>query len=97
MNRSYFDIVKKPIVSEKYEALKELQRVYAFEVATFAKKQEIKQAIEKLFKTKVASVRTVVMHGKCKRVGRSAVKRSNWKKAFVTLKEGQKIEFLPSV
>ena len=65
----------------------------AFEVESKANKHEIRDAVQQLFKVDVREVRTMVMHGKLKRVGRFAVKRANWKKAIVTLKEGQKIDF----
>ena len=91
--RSVYDVVRRPIISEKSTALAELGNKYAFEVASQANKQEIRDAIQRLFSVKVLSVRTMVMHGKMKRIGRFEVKRSNWKKALVTLSEGQKIDF----
>ena len=71
----------------------EVANRYAFEVAVQASKPEIKDAVQKLFSVKVKDVRTMTMHGKTKRVGRFEVKRTNWKKALVTLAEGQKIDF----
>ncbi|OFZ54105.1 MAG: 50S ribosomal protein L23 [Bdellovibrionales bacterium RIFOXYC1_FULL_54_43] len=91
--RSFYDVVKRPIISEKSTALAEVAGRYAFEVALQANKQEIKDAVQRLFNVKVREVRTMVMHGKVKRVGRFETKRSNWKKALVTLAEGQKIDF----
>lgn len=91
--RSVYDVVKRPIISEKSTALAEVAGRYAFEVATQANKQEIKDAVQRLFNVKVREVRTMVMHGKVKRVGRFEQKRPNWKKAIVTLAEGQKIDF----
>lgn len=91
--RSVYDIILGPVISEKSTALAEVAGKYAFEVAASANKQEIKNAVQLLFKVKVREVRTLVMHGKVKRVGRFTVKRSNWKKALVTLAEGQKIDF----
>ena len=73
--------------------MSELARQYSFEVAVQANKEEIKDAIQRLFTVKVSRVRTMTMHGKMKRVGRFETKRSNWKKALVTLVEGQKIDF----
>jgi large subunit ribosomal protein L23 len=58
-----------------------------------ANKIEIKQAVESLFKVKVSGVRTVNVAGKIKRFGKTSAKRSNWKKAYVTLQEGQSIDF----
>jgi large subunit ribosomal protein L23 len=91
--RSIYDVVKRPIISEKSTALAELGNRYAFEVAPDANKQEIKEAVQGLFNVKVRKVHTMVMHGKVKRVGQFETKRSNWKKALVTLAEGQKIDF----
>ena len=91
MNTLY-DVIKRPIISEKSTALSELAGKYCFEVAPLASKPEIKDAIQKLFNVRVSQVRTVVMHGKVKRAGRFEAKRPNWKKAIVTLAEGQKIE-----
>jgi large subunit ribosomal protein L23 len=92
MNTIY-EIVRRPIISEKSTALAEVAGKYAFEVAVGANKNEIKDAVQRLFNVKVRAVRTMVMHGKVKRVGRFETKRSNWKKAIVTLAEGQKIDF----
>jgi large subunit ribosomal protein L23 len=86
-------IIKKPLITEKSSSLKEAGRVVAFEVAINANKIEIKQAIEKAFKVKVDNVNTVLMAGKIKRVGRQFGKRSNRKKAYVTLAEGSNIDF----
>lgn len=91
--RSVYDVVRRPIISEKSTALAEVGGKYAFEVAVQANKQEIKDAVQRLFNVKVRQVRTMIMHGKVKRVGRFETKRANWKKALVTLVEGQKIEF----
>ena len=66
---------------------------YVFEVHRDAHKQEISEAVAKLFKVTPVSVRTMVVHGKVKRRGRQAYKRPNWKKAVITLAEGQKIDF----
>lgn len=91
--RSVYDVIKRPIISEKSTALAEVAGKYAFEVDTKANKQEIRDAVQGLFNVKVREVRTLVVHGKVKRVGRFETKRPNWKKALVTLAEGQKIEF----
>ena len=91
--RSVYDVVRRPIISEKSTALAEVGNRYVFEVATQANKQEIRDAVQRLFNVKVLKVHTMVMHGKVKRVGRFEVKRSNWKKALVTLAQGQKIDF----
>jgi len=91
--RNVYDVVRRPIISEKSTALAEIGGKYAFEVAVQANKQEIKDAVQRLFNVKVRQVRTMIVHGKVKRVGRFETKRANWKKALVTLVEGQKIEF----
>jgi large subunit ribosomal protein L23 len=91
--RSVYDVIRRPIISEKSTALAEVGNRYAFEVATQANKQEIRDAVQRLFSVKVLKVHTMNMHGKVKRVGRFETKRPNWKKALVTLAEGQKIDF----
>ena len=91
--KTLYEVIKRPIISEKSTALAELGNRYAFEVAPAANKQEIRDAVQRLFNVKVREVRTMVVHGKVKRTGRFESKRSNWKKAIVTLNEGQKIDF----
>jgi large subunit ribosomal protein L23 len=91
--RTLYEVIRRPIISEKSTALAEVGGRYAFEVAVMANKQEIKDAVQRLFNVKVREVRTMIMHGKVKRVGRFETKRANWKKALVTLSEGQKIDF----
>jgi large subunit ribosomal protein L23 len=91
--RSIYEVIRKPIISEKSTALAEVARTYAFEVATQANKHEIGEAVRRLFNVKVERVRTLTMHGKVKRTGRFEAKRPNWKKALVTLAEGQRIDF----
>ncbi len=81
-------IIKKPLVTEKSNLQKEAFETVVFEVALGANKVEIKQAIEKAFNVKVKDVRTAVVAGKVKRVGRNFGKRSNAKKAYVSLAEG---------
>jgi len=87
------DIVIKPIVSERSVAGME-QNKYTFKVDLKANKIDIKSAIEEIFKVKVLDVKTMVVKGKVKRMGRYEGKRPNWKKAIVTLKEGDKIEVI---
>ena len=89
------DIIRRPLVTEKTSILREDGKTIVFEVAPGANKVQIKRAIEQLLGSKVASVRTSIAHGKIKRQGRFAGRRSDWKKAYVTLREGQKLpEFL---
>jgi len=92
MQDKIFNILKKPITCEKSTALAEVANRYVFKVDSTATKTEIKNAVEHLFKVKVKAVNTIVMHGKNKRAGRFEYKRSNWKKAIITLVQGQKIE-----
>ncbi len=86
-------IIRKPLVTEKSTQQKESSNQYAFEVDRKANKIEIQSAIERLFKVKVIEVRTSNVLGKMKRVGRKYGKRPDWKKAIVTLKEGDRIDF----
>ena len=89
------DVIRRPLITEKTSILREDGRTLVFQVAPDANKIEIKRAVEQLFGAKVASVRTSIAHGKIKRQGRFAGQRSDWKKAYVKLREGQKMpEFL---
>ena len=89
------DVIRRPLITEKTSILREDGKTIVFEVATSANKVQIKQAVEQLLGSKVASVRTNIAHGKIKRQGRYAGRRADWKKAYVTLREGQKMpEFL---
>ena len=87
------NIILRPLITEKTTQLKEGSNQYVFEVHPDANKIEIKSAIEQLFKVKVLKVRTSNILGKVKRLGRKYGKRPDWKKAIVTLKEGDRIEF----
>ena len=86
-------IIRKPLISEKGNLLKEASGVVTFEVARDANKVEIKRAIEDAFDVKVKTVNTAVIRGKVKRVGTNLGQRNNWKKAFITLEEGHDIDF----
>lgn len=87
------DIIKRPIaLTEKAARLKEANKV-VFEVALGANKIQIRHAVETLFNVKVVDVNTLVQRGKPKRLGRQDLKRPNWKKAVVTLREGDDIQF----
>ena len=86
-----YDIVKTLVRTEK-SAAQETDRKYFFEVATRSNKIQIKNAVEEIYKVKVQSIRTVIVPGKLKRVRSEYGYKSDWKKAVVTLKEGQKIE-----
>jgi large subunit ribosomal protein L23 len=89
MNR--FDIIKRPLDTEKLDRMRDRENKFSFEIDLHANKTEIKQAIEGLFKVKVLDIKTSIVRGKHRRVGRSEGKRPNWKKAIVTLKEGDAI------
>jgi large subunit ribosomal protein L23 len=89
------DVIKRPLVTEKTSILREDGRTIVFEVAAAANKMQIRRAIEQLLGTKVETIRTSIAHGKVKRQGRYAGQRSDWKKAYVRLREGAKMpEFL---
>ncbi|MGD0584369.1 MAG: 50S ribosomal protein L23 [Oryzomonas sp.] len=88
-----YSIIKKPHVTEKTSLGSDTSNTVAIVVDRDANKIEIKQAVESLFKVKVDDVRTVNVAGKVKRVGKNSGKRSNWKKAYVTLQKGQSIDF----
>jgi len=89
------DVIRRPLITEKTSILREDGRTIVFQVATGANKVEIKRAIEQLLGSKVESIRTNIEHGKVKRQGRFAGRRSDWKKAYVRLREGAKMpEFL---
>lgn len=110
MNRAAHHVIKRPLLTEKGTRLKEhgggpvgtfteetLKPQVLFEVAMEANKIEIKKAVEALFSVKVVDVHTQIMRGKDKRVGRFMGRRPNWKKAIVTLAQGNKIEFFEGV
>lgn len=89
------DVIRRPLITEKTTQLREDGRSVVFEVARTANKIDVKRAVEKLLGAKVDSVRTANTQGKLKRQGRFVGRRSDWKKAYVTLKAGQKLpEFL---
>ena len=92
-----YKILKRPLITEKSNLLKEEINQIIFEVDKKANKIEIKEAVEKLFKVNVIKVHTINMQGKIKRLGRSQGKRPDWKKAIVTLKEGERVDFFEGV
>ena len=91
MMMDMYDIIRVPRITEKGARLKEKNNVLTFEVKVDANKVQVKKAIEGIFKVKVADVTTVKNAGKNKRVGQRLGRRSDWKKAYVTLKPGEKI------
>ena len=89
------DVLRRPLITEKTTGMREAGRTLVFEVAREANKIDIRRAVEQLFGAKVESVRTSLGHGKMKRQGRFAGRRPDRKKAYVTLREGEKMpEFL---
>jgi len=86
-----YQIIRRPIITEKGLGAKELQHTVVFEVAPDATKTEVKQAVERIFKVKVDHVRTAIFHGKLRRRGRLEGFRSDWKKAYVRLAPGEKM------
>jgi large subunit ribosomal protein L23 len=86
------DVIKGPLITEKLDRAREKFRQYSFIVDKKATKVDVARAVESLFKVSVEGVRTNIVRGKIKRVGRNIGKRPNYKKAVVTLKEGDKIE-----
>ena len=96
--KAYDQIIRRPIITEKSTMLRNRNHEVCFEVDPRANKTEIKKAVEHLFKVRVESVRTLKKIGKMRRVGRSQGMTRGWKKAYVTLKEGEKmIEYFEAV
>ena len=87
------EIIQAPLISEKGSMLAETTNQVLFRVRPSANKIEVKNAVETLFKVKVVNVRMARYLGKTRRVGRNVGRRSQWKKAYVTLREGDKIDF----
>jgi len=93
-----YQIILAPVITEKSTVLKDKNREICFEVASHANKIEIKEAVEYLFKVKTERVRIVKKRGKIKKVGRNQGRTKDWKKAYVKLKEGEKmIEYFEAV
>ena len=91
-------VIRRPLLSEKVMEQKETENIVAFEVDSRANKIEVKKAVEAQFKdVKVEDVRILRGHGKVRRQGKFMGRRSDWKKAYVRLKEGSKIEFFEGV
>ena len=89
MDTRLYQVIKRPIITEKGLGVKETQHTVVFEVASDATKTEIKEAVQRVFKVKVDHVRTANFHGKFRRRGRAEGFRSDWKKAYVRLAEGE--------
>ncbi len=97
MQIDHYNIIKNPLITEKTTIQKEKAKQFSFEVDKHSNRIEIKNAIEHLFNTKVAAVRTIQVKGKRKQKGRIRGKRRDWKKAIVTLMPGQEIEFFEGI
>ena len=98
MTMTVFQIIRRPLITEKGLGAKETQHTVVFEVAPQATKTQIKEAVQTLFKVKVDSVRTANFHGKFRRRGRAEGYRRDWKKAYVKLAAGEKmIEYAENV
>jgi large subunit ribosomal protein L23 len=95
--KDIYQVLKKPLVTEKATLLKEKDNKVAFVVDQTANKAEIKEAVERLLKVKVLKVHVSNMKGKNRRIGRNIGKRPDWKKAVVTLRPGDRIEFFEGV
>lgn len=93
-----YQVIRRPIITEKGLGVKETQHTVVFEVARDATKTEIKEAVQRVFKVKVDRVRTAMFHGKMRRRGRAEGFRRDWKKAYVKLAPGEKmIEYAESL
>ena len=89
------DVIRRALVTEKTTLMREQGRIVAFEVAMGATKVDVKRAVQQLLGSRVAEVRTSIVHGKIKRQGRFAGRRPDWKKAYVRLRPGESVpEFL---
>jgi len=89
--KSAYQIIRRPVITEKGLGVKETESTLVFEVASKATKTEIKEAVQAIFKVKVAAVRTSLFAGKERRRGKFAGYRPDWKKAYVRLKQGEKM------
>jgi len=92
--KDFYSIIRKPLFTEKGSSLKENENKILVEVAKDSNKIEIKKAIEENFKVKVDKIATITVRGKWKKYGRSIGKRPDTKKAIITLKKGEKLEFI---
>ena len=95
--KNIYQVIKQPLITEKANILKEKENKVSFVVDRGANKAEIKEAVERLLKVKVLKVHVSNMKGKPRRIGRTMGKRSDWKKAVVTLRPGDHIEFFEGV
>lgn len=92
--KNIYSVIKRPMFTEKGATLKETENKVLVEVAAEANKHDIKRAVEEIFKVKVEKVATINTRGKWKRYGRSIGRRPDRKKAIITLKKGEKLDFV---
>lgn len=92
-----YDVIKKPLFNEKGMDIKERENKLLIEIDPRANKHEVKKAMEEIFKVKVEKVATISVKGKLKRFGKSIGRRSDRKKAIITLKKGEKLDFIEGV
>ena len=97
MSDSIYNILKRPLVTEKTSENRERSNQYAFEVDVSANKIQIRKAVEEICGVRVTDVRTINMRGKVKRFRRGLGKRNNWKKAIVTVRDGEMIDLFEGV
>jgi large subunit ribosomal protein L23 len=95
--KNLYTIIKKPRFTEKGDSLKELQNKISVEVSNDANKLEIKKAVEEIFKVKVEKIATIHINGKWKRYGKFTGRKPDRKKAIITLKKGEKLDFIEGV
>ena len=89
-----FTVLREPHISEKVSVLGDLANQYAFKVSVDATKAEIREAIETIFKVSVRNVSTVNVKGKTKKTARGMSRKKNWKKAYVTVAQGQELDYM---
>ena len=97
MSNTVYEVLRRPLITEKGNLLRDEDNKYVFEVAVDANKSAIRDAVEALFAVRVRGVCTSIVRGKKKRVGRNIGKQANWKKAIVTLYPGDQIELFEGV
>ena len=95
--KSPFDVIRRPLITEKANLDKEMRNTYHFEVASAVDRQEIREAVEAVFNVHVKDVRTQIVRGKEKRMGRFVGRKPSWKKAIVTLREGDTIDLFEGI
>ena len=95
--KSIYEVIRRPVITEKSTLMKELDNQVVFEVDARANKHEVREAVEKLFGVKVQSINTIKVPGRPRRFGRTLGRRAGWKKAIVTLRPGQELDLYDMV